>query len=183
MQQRWLWRAGGSRKAHFIPISLLSLRRCSGSSRDGSPGGVQDTGGGLRNLPQHGGQHQRQLHGVAALRGGAALLRVLQQPQRAVPPHADPRPARPGEGAARPSLRPKATRWRGSGAGSRSHLCPLRGHAALQPLAWVTSVPAAEGLVLSSSWGLSPGRATGHCPHLQLHAVASCGSRRPCPLC
>uniref|UniRef100_A0A674GCB2 Platelet-derived growth factor subunit B n=1 Tax=Taeniopygia guttata TaxID=59729 RepID=A0A674GCB2_TAEGU len=39
-----------------------------------------------------------------------------------------------------------------------------------------------EGLVLSSSWGLSPGRATGHClspsapPH---HSI----SRRPCLLC
>lgn len=79
------------------PLFLRALRRRPGSGRASCPRRVQDAGGGLRDLPRHGGQHQRQLRGVAALRGGAALLRLLQQPQRAVPPHADPRPARPGE--------------------------------------------------------------------------------------
>lgn len=91
-------------------LLLRAPRRCSGSGRASCPRGVQDAGGGLRNLPHHGGQHQRQLRGVAALRGGAALLRLLQQPQRAVSPHADPRPARPGErNASRFSLLPQTS--------------------------------------------------------------------------
>lgn len=185
------------------PVSLLSLCRCSGSSRDGCPGGVQDTGGGLRNLPHHGGQHQRQLRGVAALRGGAALLWLLQQPQRAVPPHADPRPARPGEAlpAATPSscaqqsyralspsaaprcghpYAPKPHVGRARVRGSCSHLCPLCGHAEVR----VTSVPAAGrsgavqqlGTVTRQSCrALSPSAAPCHGP--------SCSSRRPCLLC
>lgn len=175
------------------PVPLLALRRCSGSSRDSRPRRVQDAGGGLRDLPQHGGQHQRQLRGVAALCGGAALLRVLQQPQRAVPPHADPRPARPGEGHTShcslllrppPALRPRAKPGAGLRCWAHAAVCPLcAGHTALQPLVRVMSVPAAGragavqqlGTVTTQSYRtLSSAAAPRHSP--------SCRSRRPCLL-
>lgn len=107
------------------PLFLRAPRRRPGSGRASCPRRVQDAGGGLRNLPRHGGQHQRQLRGVAALRGGAALLRLLQQPQRAVPPHADPRPARPGE-TKRLSLLPQSSPQTPKSVGSQvpgSHGC------------------------------------------------------------
>uniref|UniRef100_A0A8B9UPH0 Platelet-derived growth factor N-terminal domain-containing protein n=1 Tax=Anas zonorhyncha TaxID=75864 RepID=A0A8B9UPH0_9AVES len=107
------------------PLFLRALRRRPGSGRASCPRRVQDAGGGLRDLPRHGGQHQRQLRGVAALRGGAALLRLLQQPQRAVPPHADPRPARPGETKCL-SLLPQSSPQTPKSIGSRvpgSHRC------------------------------------------------------------
>lgn len=70
-------------KRFFSPL----LRRPTSGGSAGPTGGLQGPNGGDGSEEVHAGPAQCQLHAVAALRGGAAVLRLLQQPPDAVCSH------------------------------------------------------------------------------------------------